>query len=307
MRKRIFAILLAAAMTASLAACGSSSKEETTTAAAETVEAEESESASQTEGSAEDVVTGGMVTEDGEYIEEAFVDGIVTRMDGDVVTVQSSADGSTIDFNIASAEVTEADRANLMEGAYVETSYLADPSASQPYASTYMIVLMNLEEEADAEGVNPTFCGTLTFIDINDAVVRAANGMEVTFDNSMSRQVSFSEVSQGSQVRVTYMGSIYEENQISNDDGSGSGTPVAIKIVTEDAASSEEAAANYLTGPVSNVTESSITVDTSYDSFTFDVDPAQLAGIEQNDNATVYYEGALTNERNVQATSVVKN
>ena len=306
MKKRIFAILLAAALTAVLAACGSKAEEETAASAAETEASSETESSAQTESEAEGPVTGGLVTEDGEYIEEAFVDGIVTRIDGDVITIQSSADGSSIDFNIGTADVSEQDRANLMEGAYVETSYLADPAASQPYASTYMIVLMNLEEEADAEGVNPTFCGTLTYIDINDAVVRAANGTEVTFDNSMSRQVTFSEVAQGSQVRVTYMGSIYEENQVSNEDGTGTGMPVAIKIVTEDAAGSEEAAANYLTGPVSDVTESSITVDTSYDSFTFDADPAQLSGIEQTDTATVYYEGALTNERNVQAVSVVK-
>ena len=40
---------------------------------------------------------------------------------------------------------------------------------------------------------------------------------EVTFDNTMSREVTFSSIEEGSKVRVTYMGSIYKENQETTD------------------------------------------------------------------------------------------
>ena len=172
------------------------------------------------------------------------------------------------------------------------------------YDAAYVTVLMNLEEQADSMGVNPTLYGTVTFVDINDLTIRDANGTEVSFDNSISREVTFGGIKAGTEVRVTYMGSIYPENQISDDEGTGSGAPVAIKIVSEDAVNSEEAAADYITGPVSDVSEGSITVDTSYDSFTFTADPSMLSGIEESQNVRVYYEGVLAAGRSIPATQV---
>ena len=81
---------------------------------------------------------------------------------------------------------------------------------------------------------------------------------------------------------------------------------MAIKVVTEDAANSEEALADYISGPVSAITEDSITVDTSYASFTFSADPSMLEGIGQEDNVTVHYEGVLSDERSTAAVSVSK-
>lgn len=303
MKKRLIMVLMIAAFSVAAAACGSSKSEETTAApdteVQEETEAEASEDGEEISGGA----AGGMITDDGEYIDEVFVEGKITRIEGDVVTIAAS-DGSTLSFDISGAGVTAEERTDILEGAYVETAYLDAPDAQQPYASSYMIVLMNLEEQADAEGVNPTFSGTITYVDINEIIMRDANGAEVSFDNSMARNVTFSTVAAGAKAQITYMGSIYRDNQISTEEGTGSGTPVAIKVVTEDAVNSEEAAANYIAGPVSNITEDTITVDTSYASFTFNADPSMLSGIEQEDSVTVYYEGALSDERNVQATSI---
>ena len=307
MKKRLIMVLMIAAFSVAAAACGSSKSEETT-AAPETEVQEETEAEAEVSEDGEEIsggAVGGMVTDDGEYIEEVFVDGKITRIEGDVVTIASS-EGSTLSFDISGAGVTAEERADILEGAYVETAYLDAPDAQQPYASSYMIVLMNLEEQADAEGVNPTFSGTITYVDINEIIMRDANGAEVSFDNSMARDVTFSTVAAGSKAQVTYMGSIYRDNQISTEEGTGSGTPVAIKVVTEDAVNSEEAAANYIAGPVSDITEDTITVDTSYASFTFNADPSMLSGIEQENSVTVYYEGALSDERSVQAVSITK-
>lgn len=307
MKKRIFAILLIAAMALSMAACGG--KKEETETAAETeaaAEAEAAESAEETEaGSGEELegAVGGMVTEDGEYIEEVFVEGTVSSIDGSVLSI-NTIDGTTMSFDTANASIDELDKANLVEGAYVETSYLDAPDAAEPYDASYVTVLMNLEEQADSMGVNPTLYGTVTFVDINDLTIRDANGTEVSFDNSISREVTFGGIKAGTEVRVTYMGSIYPENQVSDDEGTGSGAPVAIKIVSEDAANSEEAAADYITGPASDVSEGSITVDTSYDSFTFTADPSMLSGIEESMNVRVYYEGVLAAGRSIPATQV---
>ena len=309
MKKKIFTVLMITVLALAMAACGSSKKEETETAAeteaVSETEAPEDDGMTEEEADAEGGSMGGMVTEDGEYIDELYVDGQVSHIDGDVVTIVTP-DGTSMSFDISGAGMTPEEKINLLEGAYVETAYLDMPDAQQPYASTYMIVLMNLEEQADAMGVNPTLHGTITYVDINDITLRDANGNEVTFDNSMSREVTFSSVAAGAEVQVTYMGSIYEENQMSTDEGTGSGAPVAIKVVTEDAANSEEALADYISGPVSAITEDSITVDTSYASFTFSADPSMLEGIGQEDNVTVHYEGVLSDERSTAAVSVSK-
>lgn len=303
MKKRIFSIFIIAALAAAMAGCGGSKKEAETEAAAETA-AETEAAETEASGASEDAGSvGGLVTEDGEYIEEQFVEGKVSYIDGDTIGVED-AEGSVLSFNIANAGMTAEERADLLEGCLVETAYLAAPDAAEPYDSTYVIVLMGLEEEADAEGINPTLYGTVTYKDINELIIKAANGEEVTFDNTMSREVTFSSIEEGSKVRVTYMGSIYKENQETTDEGTGSGAPVAIKIVSEDAASSEEALADYLAGPVSSVGDGSITVDTSYDSFTFSADPSLLSGITEEQSVKVYYEGVLSTERTATATAI---
>lgn len=306
MKKKISAIFLIAALALSMAACGGSKEAETEAAETTEAAAEETEAASEsadTEADSEGGAVGGMVTDDGEYIDEMFVEGKVSYIDGTVIGIDTG-DGSTVSVDIADTDVDEETRADLIQGAYVETSYLDIPDAAQPYAANYILVLMNVEEQADSEGVNPTVYGTVTYIDINDLTIRDANGTEITFDNSISREVTFSSISAGTEVRVTYMGSIYKENQVSDDNGSGSGSPLAIKVVSEDAANSEEALADYLSGPVSSITEDSITVDTSFDSFTFVADPSILQGIEESQNVRVYYEGVLGENRTAQATAV---
>ena len=62
--------------------------------------------------------------------------------------------------------------------------------------------------------------------------------------------------------------------------------------------------ADYLAGPVSSVGDGTITVDTSYDSFTFSADPSLLSGITEEQNVRVYYEGVLSTERTAAATSI---
>ncbi len=306
MKKRTVLILFMAALCL-LSACGSSSETQTGTTEEAQAEADETE----TEETEEDLsgALGGVVTDDGEYIEEEYVEGKLSFRDGDEIGILTD-DGSTVSFNIANVELLPEDEEYFVEGCYVEAAYLDAPGATQPYDATYVLVLMNLEEQASVENVNPVLYGTVGYIDINDLIVIDSNGNEITFDNSISRTVTFSNVSVGSQVRVTYMGSIFEENQLPDDedeDDTGSGTPVALKIVTEDAANSEAALADFIEGPVSSVGEDYVTVDMSYRSFTFNAAADVLAGVEQEQNVRVYYEGALSEERGARVVSIVIN
>lgn len=294
----ILAMLTLAAVTAT--ACGKK-QAAAESGAAQSSEAQSSavESQAASDASEEEAPTDA----EGNPVEELYYDGVVQSMTATQMTVLSD-EGETAVFDISKAKRDE--EKELLPTCYVEVSYTGAANASTPVPASYVAVMMSNEQQADQMGVDPVLYGTVQFVDQNDLIVNDVNGEEHTFDNSISRSVTFSQVQAGSEVCVTYIGTLDKEAQKDSEDGSGSGTPLALKIVTSDAFNSEEAKKDCITGVVNEVKDGMLKLDTPSESFEFTGDPSLFAGLESDDNVTVYYNGAIGN-RAVAATKVVKN
>lgn len=305
MKKKILtAALIAAAL--ALAACGkkaddTASSEASPLAAAEESSREAAESESESLAAAESASKEAAESEAAESAaEEKYFEGVVQSMTGTQITVVSD-EGETAVFDLSKAERDEEEE--ILPTAYVEVTYTGTASSTAPVAASYVDVMMSIEEQASEMSVDPVLYGTISFIDQNDLIINDLNGVEHTFDNTISHTVTFSQAKAGSQVAVTYIGTLEKADQKDSEDGSGAGTPLAIKIVTSDAFSSSQAKENSLTGSVNSVQDGTLLVDTSADTFEFTGDPSLFAGLQDDQSVTVYYNGALGN-RTAAATRV---
>ena len=132
-------------------------------------------------------------------------------------------------------------------------------------------------------------------MDINELEIVDDAGRTIDFDNSISRVVSFADLKAGDNVIVTYAGSVYKnEEDDSENSGVFDGAPVAIKIVAEDAAKTEDAEANYIDGTVSGIEGNRINLSTEIADFNCEVeDEAMLADVAEEQHVRVYYTGSI--------------
>ena len=294
MKKRFIIPALTALMVLGLAACGSKQTENVQTEAASAQAAAESQTSEEnTEASSSaaetkvDVLS--MLPED---FEEDYFEGIVTGIEGNVVTLKNG-DGETRSFDMSGAE--RYDEGSFMEGCYAEVTYAVDAEKETPYALD-INVTMDIEQQAAIENRDPVIAGTVQLCDINDLEIIDINGVEHVFDNSMARTVSFAPVKQGDKVYVYYCGSIFNDGEESEDEEKSIGTPIVIKIVTPDALGSEDAEANFLTGIVDRIDHENGLLDLLTESITFEVSGPEhmFKDIDEEDQIKVYYEGALS-------------
>lgn len=291
MKKR-WMILMAAGVLM-LSACGKKAEPEGTKAAMETA----AESESETENAAETELS----EEEAELEDEGYFDGTVTGMAGTQVTVMSEA-GETYTFDMAGADMDP--DYEVLPGAYIEVSYDGAKNAGGVTAATAVSVLMSLEQQATEKGEDPALQGTVKEYADGTLVVTDPNGIDHSFDSSIAQVASGAGVAAGSQVMVTYVGSLDEEVQADSEDGTGSGVPVAIKIVTPDAAGA--ATENKMSGTVNYVDGGHMMLDTAAIPFEFTGDPSLFSGLTEGDSVTVTYTGSVGN-KTIQATAVEKN
>ena len=304
----VIAIMMAAAVSA--AACGKKQSTQDASASssvsASDASASAQESGSAGEGSSTEAGASDVAAEetdaDGNPVEEQYYDGVVQSMTATKLTVLSD-EGETAVFDISKAQRDSENE--LLPTAYVEVTYTGQASSTTPVPASEVAVMMTNEEQADQMGVDPVLYGTIQFIDQNDLIVNDINGVEHSFDNTISRTVTFSQAQAGSEVCVTYIGTLDKEAQKNNAEGSGAGVPLALKIVTSDAYNSENAKENYITGVVNEVKDGVLTLDTSAETFEFTGDSSLFDGIQSDDKVNVYYNGAIGN-RSVAATKVEK-
>ncbi|MDO4960327.1 MAG: hypothetical protein Q4E57_00500 [Eubacteriales bacterium] len=279
-----------------LTACGGKQTENVQTeSAAQSGPAGSSESAGTGAGPAADAVEetkpadGGMapVVDLPEDYEQAFYEGLVTDYSGAVITVNDGS--SSMSFDISRND--EDPDSPVVRGCYVEVSY-ADAPDNNIYPADGVAMINDAEQLAEAEHRDPVLYGTLQFMDVNELEIIDDAGRTISFDPVICRTVSFSELSQGAQVVVTYAGSIASDD--ADSEGMFSGDPAAIKIVSADAVSSEDGAANYLEGSVSSITDGGFILSNAIGDFEFEASDSVMSSVSEEDHAKVYYSGALT-------------
>lgn len=309
MKKQVLMITMAAAMLA-IAACGKKADTAASSAAASS-EAQASSEEAASSKAADEAASNAAASEaqsaannadsntDADA-EELYFEGVVQSMTKSQITVTSD-EGQTAVFDISKAE-RDPDT-ELLPTAYVEVTYTGTASSTTPAPASYVAVMMSIEEQASELGVDPVLYGTITLIDQNDLIINDLNGVEHTFNNSISHTVTFSQAKIGSEVAVTYAGTLEKDVQEDSADGSGAGQPLAIKIVTSDAFSSSQAKENYIKGSVNSVQDGTLLVDTIAETFEFTGEASLFANLQEDQQVTVYYNGALSN-RTAVATRV---
>ncbi len=259
MKKKVLtfaALFLAAAM---LTACSGGSKEtepettvEETEATTEAVEEEEPELDS--------------------------LNGTVTKINGDEVTVLNSDDDNEYRFDISEAEIIRQYPLSEGDGVYVE--YIA--GNLNPKTAT----IYEVEEPYLASTMDPNLEGTVTDVDDDNETVtiETDDGNEYTFFTADAYIVTESGVKTGTTVEITYLGD-------PDDD------PYAIKIVTEDSFGSPDAEKNGLVGTVAEIADGQIVLISGDDDyFTFVSDTINFDNYDEGDRVLIIYSGLITDK-----------
>lgn len=276
-------VMAATAAALMLSACGGQKAAETT--AAETTAEETTVDESLEEALMED---------------DGYFSGIVTGMADGQISVLSD-EGETYSFDMTGAE-TDPDY-DILPGAYVEVSYEGLKEEGGVTKAVGVSVLMSLEEEAAEKGEDPALQGTVKDYSTNLILVTDPNGKDHEFDSSIAQVLSKSGITEGTQVMVTYYGTIEEDAQDDTEEGDGAGTPIAIRIVTPDSAG--EAGTPEMSGSVLYVEGDRFTIETDAGDFEFLGDASLLSGITEGDNVVVTYTGSV-NSKTITATAVTK-
>ena len=275
------AIILAIAAAMALSACGSKNTENVETEAAQ--KQETSETKAETSGDYNSA------TLPEEYEAEAYT-GLVTDYNGSFITV--SGENGEMKFDLEGVDMSEEEEP-IIRGCSVEITY-ADAAEDGTYPADSLTLLNDNEQLAQEENRDPIIYGKLQVMDTNELEIIDDAGRTIDFDNAISRTVSFSELKEGDNVVVTYAGTIYKSDDEEEEIGIFSNTPVAIKIVAEDAVKTEDAEANYIDGTVSGINGNTITLSTEIADFECNADEAIVSDVAEETHIRVYYTGALS-------------
>ena len=290
MRKMTFMAALAAAIL--LSACGSKQTENVPTQSAAPAETQAAgplaDAVQESKPEVSEQKTEVSVSLPEEY-EQKFFEGVVSGYEGNLLTVDGSA---SMTFDIDGIE--EDAESPLVRGCYVEVIY-ADAPENDVYPAENVTVLNDNEQLAEQEERDPVIFGKLQYMDINEISLVDDAGRNLEFDGAIARRVSFGDIKPGEEVRITYAGSIFKDEEGGEDAGVFSGTPFALKVVSMDALKSEDAEANYIEGVVSSIEGTSMTLSTAINDLECSAaDASVFSGVEEEQKIRAYYSGALT-------------
>lgn len=248
---------------------GNGSTDASTTAAETTAAATES-----TQAAAEETEE----TEEGEEIEEVTITGVITGINGDVLTVLGDDDDTEKDYDISKAEVTR--DFPFAEGDQVEIVY-PDGTTQDPVPAISLEVL----ESVIAQNTDPSVTGVITQVNGSSLTFKSDDDDEsYTVGIANAYIVSKDGLAADKKVTITYIGELEDE-------------AMAAKVVTEDSYDTAESDLNAFIGEVAEVEEDNIVlVSANDDYFTFvseegDIDFSQYSVGEK---LTVYYTGTLS-------------
>lgn len=264
--KKALLITAIAAVSISAAACSSKKAEETTAAPAETTAAE---------------------TTAEEEAEEDYTSGVITAIDGDILTVKDDYEDKETKFDISSAEVTK--QFPLSEGDWVDITFPAD-STEDPVPAIAMEVTSSVLEQT----MDPVADGTIKEV-TSDTMTLEVDGEEYKILTGNAYVVGTDGIKADADAEVTYLGDLDDE-------------PLAIKIVMADAKDSDEAQINAFVGKVAQIGEDGdhiILEAQTGDFFTFVSDDIDFSQYADGDTLQIQYDGSIS-DKEIQAVKITK-
>ena len=246
--KKALLITAIAAVSISAAACSSKKATETTAAPAETTAAETTTEAE---------------------TDEDYTSGIITAIDGDVLTVKDDYNDEEKKYDISGAEVTN--EFPLSEGDWVDITFPAGSTDDPVPAIALEVTSSMLEQTTD-----PVAEGTIKDV-ASDSMTLEVDGEEYKVLTGNAYVVAKDGIKADETVEVTYLGDLDDE-------------PLAIKIVSEDQKDSDEAKINAFVGKVAQIGEDG------------DTDFSQYA---EGDTLQIQYDGSI-NDKEIQIVKITK-
>ena len=253
-------------MTLGLAACSPKAPAETTPAETTTTAATEAATVAETETSEEEV-------------EEVSVDGVITKIDSDVVTIKNSEDDTETSYDISKAEVIG--DYDLSVGDEVEVTFAEGSTGDVISAIALEVYTSVIEENSD-----PKVSGTVEESADNTLSLKTEDGETYSFSTANSYIVSKDGIKAGVNAEITYLGDLEDTDPI----------PMAIKVVTEDSFDTKDAEINAFKGTIDQLTGNDFTVDTedgNYFSCTAE-EGVDLSSFSKGDTVLITYTGPLT-------------
>ncbi len=271
MKKTLIAV---AVLTLALGATACSSKKDSDASTAATTEATDAaEANAQSPGAGSEEATEESTEE--EEVEEDYMTGIVTAIDGDVLTVKSDDDGGEKKYDISKADITR--EFPFAEGDSVEITFPAE-STQDPVP----VIALEVMESVIAQNTDPSAEGTVTETGDETITLKMEDGETYTLGSANAYIVAADGITAGKKATVTYIGDLDDE-------------AMAIKIVMEDSYGTPEADIFAFVGEVAQIEDNNIILESADgDFYTFITDGIDLSGYSVGNVVQVEYTGTIT-------------
>lgn len=260
--KKTLLLVTIAALSISAAAC--SKKEETAPTTAEISSEAVTEATTEAE------------TETEEEVEEDYVSGLITKIDGNTITVKNDSDETEKNYDISNAEVNK--EFPLSEGDWVDITFPAgsteDPVPVMIFDVMESVIGQNTDPSAEGKVVDASE-GTLTL---------EVDGEQYTLETANAYVVGKNGIEVNKNATVTYLGAL--------DDA-----PMALKVVMEDSYNTPESEINAFIGTVAQVNEDGTGIvleSADGDFFTFVSDSIDFTEYEEDQTLKITYTGTIS-------------
>lgn len=259
MKKKILATTL---MVLALGVTACSSRKEEPTTAATVAESTAAESTEALEESTE------------EEIEEDYMTGLITKIDGMILTVKNDEDSTEKDYDITDAEITQ--EFPFSEGDAVEISY-----PSETDEDPVPVIALEVLDSVIGQNTDPSAEGTVTEFTADSITMEMEDGNTYTLSASNAYIVGKDGVTVGQKATVTYVGELDDE-------------AMAVKIVMEDSYQTPDAELNAFIGTVAQVEEDHIVLESAEgDFYTFVSDDIDFGNYEEDQTLQITYTGSI--------------
>lgn len=274
MKKKLLATAIFA-LAIGATACSSKKAEETAATVTETA----------VETSAEENTDA--AEEDGEDVEEDYMSGLITKIDGTILTVKNDDDETEKNYDIANAELTQ--EFPFSEGDWVEITFPSE-TAEDPVP----VIALEVFESVIGADTDP-FAEGKVVESSKDSLTIEVDGENYTLDTANAYIVAKDGIAADKNVTVTYIGDL-------DDDA------MAVKVVAEDSYNTPEAEKFAFIGKVAQIGEEDegIVLESAIgDFYTFTSDSIDFTQYKTGDTLEIEYTGTIT-AKSIPAVNITK-
>lgn len=270
-------VLVTAILTLTVGAVGiTACSKKTEPAATEAVTSTVAETSAEAENASE-----------GEEVEEDYMSGLITAIDGNILTVKNDEDSTEKAYDVSNAEIEQ--EYPFAEGDWIEISYPSETDKDPIPAMTVEVL-----DSVIAQSTDPSAEGKVIDATMNSITIEV-DGENYTLLTSNAYIVAENGITVDKNATVTYIGDLDDE-------------AMAVKVVMEDSYDSADAEVSALIADVVQVGEDgeNVVVQSAQgDFFTFVSEDIDFSEYKVGDTLQIEYTGTVT-AKEIPAIEVTK-